>query len=60
MTFPKIRIALESARAIFEGVEIIPIELAGKVVGYRAEYKENKYEAASLRQLCTDLWKGNA
>ena len=60
MAFPRIRIALESARSIFDGVEIIPVELGGKTVGYRAKYKDHEYEASSLSQLCTDLWKGNA
>ena len=58
--YPRIRIALESARSIFSGVEITPIEVGGKIAGYKAEYKGHIYENTSLSALCAELWKGNA
>ena len=39
MAYGTTSLKLDTARQIFEGVVIEPIEIGGKVQGYRAEYK---------------------
>jgi hypothetical protein len=49
-------IKLEVAQTIFTGALIAPIDIGGKVVGYRANFRGQSIESASLTALCTELW----
>jgi hypothetical protein len=49
-------IKLEVAQTIFAGASIAPIDIGGKVVGYRANFQGQSIESASLTALCSELW----
>ena len=48
MAYGTTSLKLETARQIFEGVDIQPIEIAGKPAGYRATYKGQTIEDTAL------------
>jgi hypothetical protein len=49
-------ISLDVATTIFIGTSITPIDIGGKVVGYRANFQGQAIESASLTALCAELW----
>ena len=56
MAYGTISLKLETARAIFEGVDIQPIEIEGKATGFRATYKGETIESVALWRLAKKLW----
>ncbi len=57
MSYPQNMIKLKAAAAIFTGVVFEPIEIGGKVAGYRAIVDGRRLEHTSLTQLCKELWE---
>jgi hypothetical protein len=60
MAYGTTSLKLETARQIFEGVDIQPIEIAGRPSGYRATYKGQTIEDTALWRLAQKLWVGVA
>jgi hypothetical protein len=56
MAWSTASIKLEAAQTIFTGTSIAPIDIGGKVVGYRAQFQGQAIESASLTALCSELW----
>lgn len=56
MAYGTTSLKLETARQIFEGVDIQPIEIEGKTTGYRATYKGQTIEGVALWRLARKLW----
>ncbi len=59
MAFSSTSLKLETAREIFVGVDIEPIEIAGRNAGYRAIYKGHTIEDTALWRLARKLWEAN-
>jgi hypothetical protein len=60
MAYASTSLKLETARQIFEGVVIDPVNVGGKIAGYRAEYKGHILEDVALWRLAQKLWTANA
>ncbi|MGL5064569.1 MAG: hypothetical protein ACRC62_31660 [Microcoleus sp.] len=58
MAFPKIRLGLDVARAIFEDVDFQEVTIGGKTAGYKATFKGYEYEDKAIVHLCRKIWKG--
>lgn len=56
MTWKAATIGMAPAQSIFFDCDIQPIDIGGKVVGYRATNKGTSIEDASLTELCRRLW----
>ena len=59
MSFSKVRLSLDTARAIFREATIDPIEIGGKVVAYRGIFKGHTYENPVLYVLAQMMVEGN-
>ena len=57
MAFPKGKISVDAAKAIFTDVEFTFITIGGSVAGYRAKFNGKEFEDKSITVLCKKLWQ---